>query len=171
MSSIHELVLQIIPAFCPEVRPLLVALAHSRGHFGSAEEIAVAVGFPNRYKLHRALVRRGMPSLEEIAAWIRVVAWTADFEVHGLTPCCGALGRGRDPATCYRTVRRITGRSWTEVSKLGVEWVLEEFVGNCSGISAVAAVASGTAATLSSMEVAHAGLGTASHRSSRPWRR
>lgn len=171
MSSIHELVLQIIPAFCPEVRPLLVALAHSRGHFGTAEEVAAAAGFRNRYKLHRVLVSRGMPSLEQIAAWIRVVAWTADFEVHGLTPCRRALGQGLDPAPCYRTVKRITGRPWGEVSELGVQWVLEEFVGNCGGVAVAVAVATGLAPTSSNMEATHAGRGTDSHGTSRRWRR
>jgi hypothetical protein len=39
----------------------------------------------------------------------------------------------KDPATCYRTVKRVTGLCWLELRKRGLKWMLERFVAHCQG--------------------------------------
>ena len=39
----------------------------------------------------------------------------------------------KDPATCYRTVKRITGLRWLEIRRRGSAWVVQQFMAQCQG--------------------------------------
>jgi hypothetical protein len=103
---------------------ILLAVAACLGDVPSADEFASELEFDNRHQLARALMRSGLPPLEHIAGWAMVLGWVLRSEQEGTTLCEIALETSRDPAVCYRLVKRLTGRVWTEVTALGSGWVL-----------------------------------------------
>jgi DNA-binding transcriptional regulator YdaS (Cro superfamily) len=119
----------------PQGHAVIQQLVATQGYAGSAHEIAVAVGLRNRFQLSRLLDREGLPSLENLAAWIRVMIWALEWETSKTSLSQSALGAIRDPAACYRTVERVTGLTWNKVRSLGSSWVLLAFVECCHGNS------------------------------------
>jgi hypothetical protein len=115
----------------PQGHAVIHRLVVRQGFPGSAHEIAVAVGLRNRFQLGRLLDREGLPCLEDLAGWIRVMLWVLEWEVSKISLSQSALGAIRDPATCYRTVERVTGLGWNQVRTLGSTWVLLSLVECC----------------------------------------
>ncbi len=110
---------------------MIQLLVVSQGYPGSAHEMALAVGLKNRFQLGRLLCREGLPCLEDLAGWIRVMLWVLEWENSRRSLSQAALGSVRDPATCYRTVERVTGLGWNQVRDLGSTWVLLTLVECC----------------------------------------
>lgn len=104
------------------------ALVALRGSSGDANSFAHSMGFRNRDQLRRMLAADGLPCLEDLAAWIRMLGWVIEAETSGVALSRGALLSGKDPCSCYRTVKRLTGRLWGEVRMLGSAWVLLQFM-------------------------------------------
>jgi hypothetical protein len=115
----------------PQGHAVVQRLIAKEGHTGSAHEMAVAVGLKNRFQLSRLLEREGLPCLQDLAAWIRVMLWTLEWETTQTSLSQSALGSVRDPATYYRTVERVTGLNWNLVRTLGSDWVLLGLVESC----------------------------------------
>jgi hypothetical protein len=115
----------------PQGHAVIRHLVISQGYPGPAHEIAIAVGLRNRFQLSRLLDREGLPSLENLAAWIRVMIWALEWETSKTSLSQTALGAIRDPAASYRTVERVTGFSWNRVRSLGSSWVLLALVERC----------------------------------------
>jgi hypothetical protein len=105
------------------------ALIASRGVTGHAHAFARSVGLRNRDQLRRVLAADGLPCLEDLAGWIRVLGWLIDAETSGVALSRGALWAGKDPTSCYRTVKRLTGASWGEVRLRGSTWLLLQLTG------------------------------------------
>ena len=79
--------------------------------------------------------RRLTPDHEELAGWVRVlnwILWTQDAPV-ALERI--AISGGLEPSVCCRTVRRLTGATWTEARSRGPEWVLASLAARCAGLS------------------------------------
>ncbi len=113
------------------VRGVVAELVVRRGYPGRANVFAVAVGLRDRYHLARLLHREGLPSLEELAAWIRLITWVAAWEERRMPLSAAALASLRDPSPMFRLVDRLTGRAWTEVRSLGSDWVLLRMLERC----------------------------------------
>lgn len=108
----------------PASAQVVETLVRTRGVVGPADQFARSLGFRNRHHLRRVLAGDGLPCLENVASWIRLLGWVVEAENLGVGLCRGALHCGKDPRSWYRTVRRLTGRSWREVRTLGSDWVI-----------------------------------------------
>ena len=115
----------------PQGHAVIQLLVTTRGYAGSAHQIALAVGLRNRFQLSRLLDREGLPSLENLAGWIRVMIWVIEWETSRTSLSQSALEAIRDPAPCYRTVERITGLGWNRVRTLGSAWVVLSLMDCC----------------------------------------
>jgi hypothetical protein len=127
MPSLASLVNSAIPPVSACSARVIEALVRSRGFTGEANGFARSLAFRNRDQLRRVLAADRLPCLEDLAGWIRVCGWLLDAEDSGLALSKGALEAGKDPGSCYRTVRRLTGKSWGEIRRLGSGWLLLEF--------------------------------------------
>jgi hypothetical protein len=73
----------------------------------------------------------GLPPLHRLSGWITLLQWTWDRAENEVSLSQAALRAGREPAACYRLVRRITGMSWTNVRTAGPDWVVARFLEEC----------------------------------------
>ena len=117
-------------------RAVVEAVFLSGGSIGTAKQVAPHLGLHNRFELARFLKREGLPPLHDLAAWASVLAWVDRSERTGCSLCELAFGARRDPAVCYRTVKRITGLNWHELKLKGLAWVVERFLAHCGARSA-----------------------------------
>ena len=106
-------------------------LAAAHGRLESARFVAARLGLRDRHQLARLLKRDGLPSLEDLAGWISVLNWVLGWEHRGASLFEQALTSGRDPATCYRLVKRITGATWITVRNHGSGWVVLQLRDRC----------------------------------------
>jgi len=112
-------------------RAVIEASLLTGGSIGTAQQVAPSLGLRNRFALARLLKREGLPPLHELAGWASVLTWIDRAECTGCSLCHLAFRERKDPATCYRTVKRITGLRWHELRLRGSEWVVKRFVGHC----------------------------------------
>jgi len=110
---------------------VLDALAACGGSVESAQLFAVGLGFKNRHQLARLLEREGLPVLEELAAWARLLDWRLQWERNQTGLCRLAIVSGLEPAVCYRTVKRLTGLPWTTVRDRSIEWTMTQLRARC----------------------------------------
>ena len=82
-------------------------------------------------QLARILAHDGLPPLQELKAWIRIVGWVLEWEWERMSLCRSALNHDIDPAVCYRLVKRLTGASWTQVRTRGLAWTLLQLRERC----------------------------------------
>ncbi len=124
---------QVIHAAIPQclsfrIESLVDALILTGGSLGSAEDVARLLGVADRFALDRLLWHDGLPSFRRLRSWINVLTWTWAWNQMGHSLERWAFVNGRSPASCYRLVRRLTGRSWRVVASLGTGWVIERFL-------------------------------------------
>ncbi len=115
----------------PVGRRLLEVIIAARGLIRGADSLARALGFRNRHQLKRQLEREGLPNLEVLCGWIRVLLWMEEWERAGVALSRGALRSDTDPAVRFRCVKRITGHSWSAVRMLGSTWVVFQLLERC----------------------------------------
>ena len=112
------------------------ALGCFNGAARPASEIAALIGMRSRYQLARALRREGLPSLEELAGWARVLYWMCEANSARTSLRELAQRAHIDTATAYRLVRRLTGRRWSELQRTGVATVVLQFKRRCRAYTA-----------------------------------
>jgi DNA-binding phage protein len=117
-------------------RAVLNHLAAVRGQIGSAHFVARHVGLASRHQLHRRLRHDGLPPIDALAAWVRILAWVTEAEHTHRSLFDIAIRAGLDPPTCYRTVTRITHEHWSTVCKNGSAWVLLRLIDECRNVPA-----------------------------------
>jgi hypothetical protein len=115
----------------PQGHAIVQHIIARQGYPGPANDTAYAIGLRNRFQLSRLLDREGLPCLEDLAGWVRVMLWVLEWESTGVSLSQSALGAVRDPAACYRTVERVTGIGWNRVRTFGSSWVLLALVEHC----------------------------------------
>ncbi len=103
-----------------------VALLYART--GSADGLARDLGVSNRTGLNRLFRRMGASNLRTQLGWVRVIDWVRCWEGESRSLCYQNLRAGTDPAWAYRLVRRVTGQPWSEVCRLGSEWVIGQLI-------------------------------------------
>ncbi len=126
---LEALLLSTLHWMSPTGREAVVLLA-TFGAIG-AEPLARRLGLHSRYQLWRILAHDGLPPLQELRSWIRIVGWVLEWEQGGISLCRSALNRGIDPAICYRLVKRLTGMLWTRVRCRGLAWTLLQMRERC----------------------------------------
>jgi hypothetical protein len=134
-GDLSTLLATLPSARSPTGRVVLDHLAAVRGQVGSAQSFAHRVGLASRHQLHRRLQRDGLPPIEGLAAWVRILAWVTEAEQTHRSLFDIAVRAGLDPPTCYRTVTRITLEHWSTVCKNGSAWVLLRLIDECRKIS------------------------------------
>jgi hypothetical protein len=127
--SLEALLLSTLYWVSPIGREAVVLIA-TFGAIG-ADPLARRLGLQSRYQLGRILAHDGLPPLQELKAWIRVVGWVLEWEQGGISLCRSALNRDIDPAICYRLVKRLTSLPWTEVRCRGLAWTLLRLRDRC----------------------------------------
>ncbi len=136
MNSPAELVATMLHISMPGVsapgHEAIDRLLQARGCFSSADGFARGVGLSNRHQLAYILHRDGLPRLQHLAGWIRILIWVAEYESEGTSLCRSSLHDARDPAFRYRLVKRLTGLEWTVVRTRGLPWLLQAFVDHCA---------------------------------------
>ncbi len=118
----------VLAHLSPASRAVLSTLACRNGDAPSANEVAAWVGLRNRQQLARTLERDGLPPLEQLAGWTRVLYWMLEAESTGMSLFQLARRENEDPAVAYRLVRRVTGLRWSEAREAGVRRALSSFL-------------------------------------------
>jgi hypothetical protein len=124
-----------LPTGSPESRLVLRTLVDSGGRVGNASMFAAALRMGSRFRVARLLRREALPQLEELAAWVRVfgwILWTQDGPV-ALERI--AITEGLEASVCCRTVRRLTGATWTETRTRGPDWLVAVLAARCEGLA------------------------------------
>lgn len=101
----------------------LVADSHTRP---KAEIIATRAGIQSTYLLDRCLKQERLPPYRRLTPWLAVLRWTCAKE-RGISLCALTLGEGLDPASRYRTAKRILRHSWSEGVDDGLDNVIQRF--------------------------------------------
>jgi hypothetical protein len=123
MQQLATELLAAMPSRTADGQRILAAVARLEGELDTADRFALDLGYPSRHVLARALMRAGLPPLQQVANWALLLAWLLRCERGKTTLCWIAVTTGRDPAVCYRLVKRLTGHVWSEVVSLGTTWV------------------------------------------------
>src|SRR5207247_6841266 len=108
------------PPLPREARAVVDLLACTNGLLPSGSEVVTFLGLRTRHQVARVLRRAGLPPLEELAGWTRVLHWLNEAERTGNSLLQLARESRLEPATCYRLVRRLTGQPWSRVRRGGV---------------------------------------------------
>ncbi|HWC74716.1 MAG TPA: YncE family protein [Gemmatimonadales bacterium] len=123
-----------LPWLSVQGRAVISTLVCDNGRVGSTNLVCERLGLRSRFQLNRLLHREGLPSYEELAGWVCVLYWMlrADAGVGdgALKPIAGEAGM--ELASCYRLVRRVTGRRWTKLREAGTSQVMRWFVARTS---------------------------------------
>ena len=109
-----------LPELSPASRAVVNTLGCLNGNAPSARDMAAWVGLRDRYQLARALRRDGLPPLEYLAGWTRVVYWLLEAESSGASLRQLAQREQVDPAVAYRLVHRVTGLPWSQAQRAGL---------------------------------------------------
>src|SRR5437773_617295 len=120
-----------LPPLSATSRAVVSALACRNGHAPSAGEIAAWVGLRDRHQLARGLRRDGLPPLEQLAGWARVLYWMLEAEARDSSLLELARREQLDPAVAYRLVHRVTGLRWSQVRRAGLAAMLARFREGC----------------------------------------
>jgi len=135
MTQLEVLILGAAPWISPRSRAVIRRLVAAGGRFAGADAFARSVDIPNRFQLTRLLSREGLPTLERLAAWVRLMGWSLEWEVRGRSLCDQALKPGRSPAGYYRTVEDLAGLTWRVVRSQCIDGVFLRFCAECRRIA------------------------------------
>jgi DNA-binding beta-propeller fold protein YncE len=129
--QLTSLLQDTLPHLSYKGRAVLSALGCVNGRAPGSAELAVWLGFHDRYQFARAMRREGLPPLETLGGWARTLYWLLESETSGTTLCELAERDNLDPAVAYRLVRRVTGRRWSEIRREGLALALLHFRDLC----------------------------------------
>lgn len=131
MHPLAALIQSTIHWVSPHARVALELLVTCGGVTGAAHFFAARVGMRSRHQLARMLAREGLPPLETLAAWVRLLTWVDQWERRRIPLHRHADHTRTEPAVYYRTVKRLTGSPWRAVRERGLAWVLQELRRRC----------------------------------------
>jgi streptogramin lyase len=121
-----------LPGLSRVGRAVVSTLACRNGAAASANELAVSVGLRDRHQLARRLRRDGLPSLEQLTGWTRVLHWILEATASDTSLLQLARRDQLDPAVAYRLVRRMTGQRWSEARRAGLRVALLRLRNQCA---------------------------------------
>jgi hypothetical protein len=134
-EQLHLLLAGTLPARSAESRLVLRALVDSGGRVGNACAFAAGLRMGSRFRVARLLRRETLPQLEELAAWVRVLGWILWSQEGPVALERIAMSEGLEASVCCRTVRRLTGATWTEARTRGPEWLVALLAARCSALA------------------------------------
>jgi hypothetical protein len=134
-EAVRRLLLAALPLRSPDSVRLVEALASSGGRVHDAHRFAAAVGMRSRYRVARVLRREGLPQLEELASWVRLLRWLVLWRSGTGSLSRMALDDGLETSVCCRTIRRLTGATWTEARARGSEWAVILLLERCRSLA------------------------------------
>ena len=120
-----------LPTLSLRAQAIIDALLLTGGSIGTSQQVAQLLGLRNRFELARLLKHEGLPPLQDLAGWAALLGWVDCAERTGSSMCQLAFLAHKDPAACYRLVKRLTGLHWREIRFQGSAWVLQGFVARC----------------------------------------
>jgi hypothetical protein len=123
-EAVRRLLLAALPLRSPDTARVVEALSASGGLLDDTQRFALSLEMGSRYRVARALRRESLPQVEELAAWVRLIGWLARWEANPGSLSRMALDDGLETSVCCRTVRRLTGATWTQARARGPEWAL-----------------------------------------------
>ena len=119
-----------LPWLSSQGRAVINSLICDNGRAGPTHLLCERLGLRTRFQLNRLLHREGLPPYEELAGWVCVLYWMlrADMGIGqgALRPMAGEASLAL--ASCYRLVRRVTGRHWSLLREVGTDEVMRWFV-------------------------------------------
>ena len=121
---------QSLPWLTPNARAVISTLVCDNGRVGSAQALCQRLGLRNRFQLNRLLHREGLPPYEELAGWVCVFYWMLRADADETSGSLRSLANTTrmEAASCYRLVRRVTGRCWSQLRRAGTPEVMRWFV-------------------------------------------
>jgi hypothetical protein len=122
----------LLPHLSLEAHQIVAAVADKAGVIGNASNLARELGAPNRHYIARLLQREGLPRIEELCGWISVLDLLYHYEQSHASLYQLALRSTRHPPTCYRTIKRIIGKTWVEARSEGFHIALIGFLRRCA---------------------------------------
>jgi len=120
-----------LPRLSSASRAVVSTLGCLNGNTPSARDMATWVGLRDRYQLARVLRRDGLPPLEDLTRWARVLYWMVEAESSGATLRQLAQRERLDPAAAYRLVHQVTGRPWLQAKTAGLQAALLQLRERC----------------------------------------
>lgn len=129
--ALAQLLHRAVPWLSPQGRAVINSLVCDNGRVGSAETLARRVGLRSRFQLNRLLHHEGLPPYEELTGWVCVFYWLLRADAAGDALRSLATASRMDTASCYRLVRRVTGRRWRELRQVGMDAALRGFLARC----------------------------------------
>jgi hypothetical protein len=134
-DAVRRLLLAALPLRSVESVRLIEALARAGGLVHDAPHFAMDLGMRSRFRVARLLRREALPQLEELAAWVRLLRWLVLWQSGSGSLSRMALDAGLETSVCCRTIRRLTGATWTEARERGPEWALVLLLERCSSLA------------------------------------
>lgn len=120
------LVKQVLDGAPAELQRVVLTLAKLGGRFGTADRVARAGGFADRFVMARWLSHHHLPCMSELAGRIEMLCWVLEWESRGRALAPQALSEERMPSVYYRKVRDLAGVPWTKLRERGSTWVLQD---------------------------------------------
>jgi hypothetical protein len=133
MPELDELLRLALPELSRQGNAVVTAIVGMHAEEWTVDELAKSLGLSNRYAVERLLRREGLPSCAKLLGWVRILEWVLACEDDAASLCHLALSDGGDPAARYRTVKRITGLSWSQVRRGGSVGMTSELASQCDG--------------------------------------
>ena len=127
LADLTRFIRQAIPPN-PSLRAqsLVDALVLTNCALGSSDDVSRCLGLTNRFSLRRLLRHSGLPPYRRLRSWVNVLLWVWFRDRLGYSLKEWAFVNGRNPASCYRLVRRLTGECWRTVTERGSAWVIRK---------------------------------------------
>jgi hypothetical protein len=135
MGALAQQLSSAIPRLSDRGRDIIGLLADSGGCIDCPDALAMRIHLHSRHQLARVLRREGLPQIEELGAWIKVLRLLLDWEQTHRSLYTMALGASLYPPTCYRLVKRVTGKTWRQACDDGFGVMLVRFVSRCRTMS------------------------------------
>lgn len=124
-----------IPRLSTVGRTILAEIAYAGGCIDCPDSVAAKVQLRSRHQLARLLRREGLPQIEELCAWVKVLLLLHGWEHTHQSLYAMAVGASFNPPTCYRLIKRVTGKTWRQACADGFGMMLIQFANRCSAVS------------------------------------
>lgn len=131
MDELAQHLCLAMPRLSATGREVIALLADSGGCIDCPNSVATRIHLGSRHQLARALRREGLPQIEELCAWIKVLRLLLDWEHSHRSLYMMAMDASLYPPTCYRLVKRITSKTWRQACGDGFGIMLVRFVNRC----------------------------------------
>jgi hypothetical protein len=132
-TAVREALRSALPTLSPRTWAILDALVTSDASTASARAAARRQGLRDRFALRRLLRADGLPPPHALGEWVRLLLWVSAYQEHPVSLLRLARHYHKNPAVCYRAVKRLTGLHWTDVRARRLDLVLRALLRRARG--------------------------------------